>query len=672
VIFKHSLDAATAYIARGWHVVPLAPKSKAAVVDDWIRLIFTSEDFREDDGIGIRSVNGVVIVDLDCLEAVALADSFLPKTGVVWGRPSKPRAKRLYLSVFPKTVTFKDQDNHTTLLEIRSNHQDVAPPSYHPQGEQLTWDLFGDPATVEVHVLLHACRLLSTAAMIARYYAGAGARHEWCLALAGTLRKRYELTQDECLLVMRGAAKFSGDTKVDDRLTEVRTTYARGDDDPLVGEKALGKAGATRDFIDSLRKIWGGSGGDGQWVFNHDQTRILHDHQQNIKRALDKLSVTLGYNAFSFTPVIKYLTNEWEPLEDPILDRVWLTIQEKFQFLPTPRYYLTVMKDLAHQHTFHPVRDYLKTLTWDNVPRLDTWLIRLAGVEDSPYTRVVGRTMLLAAVRRVLQPGSKFDEMVVFESPMQQGMEKSTALAALCPQYDWFTDDLPLNVSSRQLMERTAGKWIIEASDLAGMKKAGVEKLKSMLSRQKDSDRMVYDKLSTERKRQFIIVGTTNSEKYLQDQTGNRRFWPVRVIKFNVHGIKKERDQLWAEAYTLEQSGASIRMPQELWHLAAIQQEKRRTEDPWEDILEPNFDEQHAYRLTKEQVWMLLGVSSSYRDENAEARIAAIMPRLGFRRGKVSVAGKKYNGWCRGERTGPQALPLGLADGTEDVTEENE
>jgi predicted P-loop ATPase len=221
-------------------------------------------------------------------------------------------------------------------------------------------------------------------------------------------------------------------------------------------------------------------------------------------------------------------------------------------------------------------------------------------------------------------------------------------------------------------MERTAGKWIIEASDLAGMKKAGVEKLKSMLSRQKDSDRMVYDKLSTERKRQFIIVGTTNSEKYLQDQTGNRRFWPVRVIKFNVHGIKKERDQLWAEAYTLEQSGASIRMPQELWHLAAIQQEKRRTEDPWEDILEPNFDEQHAYRLTKEQVWMLLGVSSSYRDENAEARIAAIMPRLGFRRGKVSVAGKKYNGWCRGERTGPQALPLGLADGTEDVTEENE
>jgi predicted P-loop ATPase len=155
----------------------------------------------------------------------------------------------------------------------------------------------------------------------------------------------------------------------------------------------------------------------------------------------------------------------------------------------------------------------------------------------------------------------------------------------LCPDETWFSDDLPLNVDAKQIIERTLGKWIIEASDLAGKRKAENEQLKSMLSRQIDGPaRLAYARNPTERPRQFIIVGTTNSSTYLSDSTGGRRYWPVAIQKFDVEATKRNRDQPWAEAVVRASQGASIRLPENLWPHAAVQ-EARREMDPWEETI---------------------------------------------------------------------------------------
>src|SRR5690606_34408532 len=146
---------------------------------------------------------------------------------------SKPKSKWVYRSTFEKTIALKDTDTGSTLAELRANHQDVVFPSTHPDGETVepapvaTFDV----ATVDEAVLSRALRLISTTALVARYYNPSGNRHEWGLALAGALRHA-SLTEDECLKVMRAAATWAEDGKLEDRLTEVRSTYRRSEEEP--------------------------------------------------------------------------------------------------------------------------------------------------------------------------------------------------------------------------------------------------------------------------------------------------------------------------------------------------------------------------------------------------------------------------------------------------------
>ena len=648
--FKSAKEAAEAYIKRGWQVVPLEAGKKECKDDSWLKLIFKPEDFYPDDNIGIRSTGGLIILDLDSPEAVAVAKFILPKTGMIWGRPGKPSSKWGYLSTFPKTVALKEhlekngQDTTTTIVEVRSAHQDMAPPSKHPNGELLEWEVFEDPAMIDALIIMKATRMVATAAQIGKYYAPPGGRHDWCLALSGTL-KQLGLTLEEANIIMKAAAFVAGDGKVDDRLTEVRTTYAKGDDDAIKGRKALTTA-SSKDFVKTLYNLWNTGSNSTAFILDDKGERILANNQENIRRALYKLKAELSYNQFSQKPIIKY-NGSSGTLQDSIRNHIWLKIDEKFHFRPSPDYFDVVIQEEAQLNSFHPVRDYLATLVWDGTPRLDTWLIRHAAAADNEYVKAVSAIVLIAAVRRVMSPGCKFDELLVLES--NQGMLKSSALRALCPVEDWFSDDLPLNVDSKQIIERTLGKWLIEVGELAGMSAARAEHLKASLSRQVDGPvRLAYARLAVEQPRQWVAVGTTNLHAYLQDSTGNRRFWPVRVGRFNIEGIILERNQLWAEATHREAQGESIRLDPKLYPLAAIQQERRRQGDPWENIITEHFgDSNDTYRLTYDEIWDKLGIPIGQRDERGQRRILSIMQAQGFRRITVSKGGKKIKGWGR-------------------------
>ena len=178
-------------------------------------------------------------------------------------------------------------------------------------------------------------------------------------------------------------------------------------------------------------------------------------------------------------------------------------------------------------------------------------LARRLWWRDGYGVRPSGRTLtLIAAVRRVRTPGCKFDELLVLESP--QGLLKSSALRVLSVEESWFSDDLPLNSDGKRAIESLAGRWIVEAAELNGLRRSDIEHLKSFLSRQVDRARMSYDRLVTAAPRQCVFIGTTNSTTYLRDGTGNRRFWPVRVGRFDIEALRRDRDQLWAEAAARE------------------------------------------------------------------------------------------------------------------------
>jgi hypothetical protein len=224
--------------------------------------------------------------------------------------------------------------------------------------------------------------------------------------------------------------------------------------------------------------------------FATDKDGIPFPNQSNVRIALLKLGVAVRYDQFADRILIDGLRDFGPLLEDAAVDRIWLQMEQRFRFRPTKELLLTVLQDTARLNAFHPVREYLDGLRWDDRKRIDQWLTTYGGAEETEYSCAVGALMLVAAVRRIRQPGCKYDEMIVLES--DQGTNKSSALALMAVREDWFTDDLPLSVEGKQVIEQLRGRWIIEAAELSGMRRTDIEHLKAFLSRQIDRGRMAY------------------------------------------------------------------------------------------------------------------------------------------------------------------------------------
>jgi predicted P-loop ATPase len=203
------------------------------------------------------------------------------------------------------------------------------------------------------------------------------------------------------------------------------------------------------------------------------------------------------------------------------------------------------------------------------------------GCEDTPLNRAIGRLMLIASVRRARKAGCKFDPICVVEGP--EGVNKSTVIRVLASDEN-FSDQSVLNVSDREAQEQLEGVWLHESADLTGLKKAEVERVKAFASRQRDRARPAYGRVREDRPRRCTQWATTNDVAYLASQPGNRRFWPLPVSSIDVEALRRDRDQLWGEAATLEAKGASIMLDPALWLAAADEQEKRRIRDTWEDV----------------------------------------------------------------------------------------
>lgn len=212
----------------------------------------------------------------------------------------------------------------------------------------------------------------------------------------------------------------------------------------------------------------------------------------------------------------------------------------------------------AEQNGFNEVLDYLKSLKWDGVPRLDTLFIDYLGAEDNVYTRAVARKSLTAAVARAYEPGCKYDTMPILVG--RQGAGKSTLIRTIGKK--WYADGLS-TFEGKEAAESIQGKWIIEAGEMAGYTRAEENASKQFLSRQVDVFRQAYGRRTQEYPRRCVFFGSSNQYEFLKDITGNRRFWPIDIeaqkptknVYVNLPG---EVDQIWAEAVVRYKNGESL------------------------------------------------------------------------------------------------------------------
>ncbi len=304
-------------------------------------------------------------------------------------------------------------------------------------------------------------------------------------------------------------------------------------------------------------------------------------------RTAPEWAEVLTFNEFSSDVVLQkappWLDGNWSAStnwvsNDDILATNWLHHQGIFVSSEVTG---QAVEAVARDRCFHPVQTYLKSLEWDGVHRLRTWLHDYLGVLPSPYAAAVGSRWMISAVARVFEPGCKADCCLILEG--EQGSE-STALGHwLSRGYDEIAD-----LGSKDAALQTRGVWVIEIAELDSLSRAEVGKIKAFMSRSTDRFRPPYGKRPIQSPRQCVFAGSVNHGTYLRDETGGRRFWPVNCPApvIDIDGLEAAKDQLWAEATSLYFDGKPWWLDSvELNREASREQEERYEGDPWDELI---------------------------------------------------------------------------------------
>jgi putative DNA primase/helicase len=317
---------------------------------------------------------------------------------------------------------------------------------------------------------------------------------------------------------------------------------------------------------------------------------------------------------------------------------------------------------VAHRHEFNKVRDYLEACerAWDGTSRLDSWLVEYFGVtkdathEDLPpndrarvleYVKLAGRKWLVAGAARALSPGCRADNMLILEGA--QGMQKSSALRTMFGE--WFTDQR-LDFSNKDTLLILQGRWGVEMPELDGMNKADTSETKRFLTQPEDLFRPPYGQKLVKAPRRCIFAGTVNHEQYLKDDTGNRRFWPVRCNAVDLEALARDRDQLWGEAVRLYRDRVPHWVTVEERPLFEEQQDLRFQIDAWEAPIRAYLDGDDSSpsasrkdRCTTAQLMGgALGLDKARWDRQAMIRVGSILRRLGWPRRREATGAR---GW---------------------------
>jgi hypothetical protein len=310
---------------------------------------------------------------------------------------------------------------------------------------------------------------------------------------------------------------------------------------------------------------------------------------------------------------------------------------------------------IALENAYHPVREYLENLKWDGVERLGTWLqTYLGAVGDKDVLDCFGSRTLIGLVRRIYEPGCKFDTVLILEGVQDIG--KSTTARIIAGE-EWFSDS-DINIGDKDAVVSMNGNWVIELAELAALSKRDSESLKQFITRQVDKIRPHYGKRLVAYPRQSIFFGSTNNDEYLKDNTGNRRYWPVKVTEVDFDSLRRDRDQLLAEAkeaYFLGfPSYLDPRAEPDLYVKVQREQAKRMVHDELESAITDLFNKPedtendmglnpNYFRMS--DLFNIANFTGTRFDTSGQMRVGAILKKLGYLKLDSSFKGGKGKYW---------------------------
>lgn len=289
-----------------------------------------------------------------------------------------------------------------------------------------------------------------------------------------------------------------------------------------------------------------------------------------------------------------------------------------------------IMLRVAKKHEIDPPKEWLQNLKWDGTERISYWLTDLCEAADDAYTKAVARKFLIGAVKRVMEPGSKVDSMLILES--KQGDGKSTALRTLGTWGDqcYFTDQVD-DITNKDALIQIQGVVLIEFAEMDTLNKADTDYIKKFITRQIDRYRPPYGKTLTDRPRRCVFAGTVNpgGNGYLKDPTGARRFWPVATGKILTEKLAADTPQLWAEAVVAWKRGEKTWIDDpEVMAMALKEQASRYEEEPWSDIIEREIA--YVKAITVQQLMNVIDIPKERRDRRASVRIGNYLRHKGW------------------------------------------
>lgn len=331
--------------------------------------------------------------------------------------------------------------------------------------------------------------------------------------------------------------------------------------------------------------------------------KLILEHDENLKD-IGRLNVFSGYKEIFRKPFWRNEVDEnifWTDFDDSQLR----TYFDENYGITNESGINDCMNIMFYKNSYHPITSYIKSLSWDGVKRVDSFFIDFLGAKDEKYTRVVTRVMLVAAVKRVFEPGCKFDTALILYG--KQGIGKSYTLSRLGKE--WFNESVNSFTGDEALM-KLRNSWIIELAELSALKSSEVEDVKSFISATIDTYRPKYGRNIAQFPRQCVFFGTTNSFEFLKDQTGNRRFLPLTVGENEKKKDPFEEltdeyiDQIWAEAYQLYKNGEPIHITdKDVLNKAKELQESHTADDGLKGVIEEYISDQKLDKVCARQIW---------------------------------------------------------------------
>lgn len=401
-----------------------------------------------------------------------------------------------------------------------------------------------------------------------------------------------------------------------------------------------------------------------------EDKKIYVNNTENICRILrghSEFAGRLRYDLFQNTLEIKD-KGVWRGQEDH--DAIDIQTRISVLFPSFMRISKSIVWDamikVTKENTVDTAMDYMRALTWDKEARVDQWLMKTYGVEDNEYHRTVGSNWLKALAKRIMVPGCKFDHVLVLEGP--QGAKKSTSLGILGGPWHVETS---AGTDNKDFFMLFAGKVIIEFSEGETLTRTDHTRMKAIITTVVDRYRMPYERSTKDFPRRSVFAMTTNKEEYLKDDTGNRRWLPVKLVfeKADIEWLANNREQLLAEAYHRVMVGKETlhEFPED--EMTKAQQE-RMVHDPNEDVVAEWYHNElkileRESGITINQVYVQClnkGFTPKPMDRGTETQIGNMLTHVfGMQKRKVSVGGARISKYFPAKMSTPTELEAILA-----------